>query len=129
MFVTIEAAQPDAAWQTIDLFHPKLAVVIDCVEIAISDVTDRILSGVNAYSGAVAQDWKHAVSAYGYAIGFVELDAVFTQALLRKPQPSAVINLNTKAANARSKLHFLQKGDRDLVVIDWRLLVPGTDSL
>ncbi|MNP38162.1 hypothetical protein D3C76_1316560 [compost metagenome] len=86
MFIAVEAAQAYAGRQAIQLFHPQLTIVIDGVQVAIDDIADATLAGVDAHRGAIAQHRQHAVATHGDAFGLVELHAVVTQAALAEAQ-------------------------------------------
>lgn len=55
VFVAIEAAQADTRGQPINLLHAQLAIVVDGVEIAIDDVTDRALAGIDTDRRPISQ--------------------------------------------------------------------------
>src|SRR5476651_580982 len=76
VFIAVEAAQANPRRQTIELFHPQLAVVINGIQVAINDVTNPALAGVNAYRCAITQHRQHTVAAHRDALGLVELHTV-----------------------------------------------------
>ncbi|MNH20764.1 hypothetical protein D3C79_805510 [compost metagenome] len=86
MFVTVEAAQANAGRQAIELLHPQLAIVVDRVEVAIDDVANTTLTGIDPHRGAITQHRQHTVAAHRDALGLVELHAVVAQAALAETQ-------------------------------------------
>ena len=89
MLVAIEAAQTNAGRQAVELLHAQLAVVIDCIEVAINDVADPTFARVHADGCAVTQHRQHAVAAYRHAFGLIELHTVMAQAALAETQARA----------------------------------------
>ena len=89
MFIAIETAQANAGGQAIELLHPQLTVVVDRIKVAIDDVANPALAGIDTNRGTVTQDRQHAVAAHGDAFGLVELHPVVAQAALAKAQARA----------------------------------------
>ena len=90
MFIAIEAAQAYAGRQAIKLFHPQLAVVVNRVKVAIDDIADPALAGINADGGAITQYRQHTVAAHRHAFGLIELHTVMAQAALAEAQAGAL---------------------------------------
>jgi len=63
----------DPGGQSIKLFHPQLAVVIDRIKVAINDVANPALAGIDPDRGPVAQHRQHAVTTHGHAFCLVPL--------------------------------------------------------
>ncbi|MNG03355.1 hypothetical protein D3C84_864330 [compost metagenome] len=90
MFIAIEAAQANPRGQAIKLFNPQLAVVVDRIKVAIDDIADPALAGIDPYGGAVTQYRQHAVTTHRHAFGLVELHTVMAQAALAEAQARAL---------------------------------------
>ncbi|MNJ29439.1 hypothetical protein D3C77_240060 [compost metagenome] len=86
MLVAVEAAQANAGRQAIELLHPQLAVVVDGIQIAVDDIADAALAGIDADRGAITQYRQHAVAAHRHALGLIELHTIVTQAALAETQ-------------------------------------------
>ena len=126
VFIAIETAQANSGRQAIKLFHPQLTVVVDGVEVAINDVANPALAGVNPNRGTVAQYRQHAVTTHGHAFGLVELHTVMAQAALAKAQAGAFALFDDESSRSRRQFNLAKKGDRHLVVIDRGIVVPQT---
>ncbi|MCY1250265.1 hypothetical protein D9M72_638840 [compost metagenome] len=90
MLFAVKATQANPCRQPIQLFHSQLAVMIDGIEVAIDDIANPTLAGVDAHRGTVAQHRQHAVAAHRHAFGLVELHAVMPQAALAEAQAGAL---------------------------------------
>ncbi|MNN42660.1 hypothetical protein D3C81_1568560 [compost metagenome] len=100
--------------------------MIDCIKVAVNDIANAALAGIDPDRGAVAQHRQHAVAPHCHAFGLVELHAVMAQAPLAEAQARALALLDNESSRSRSQFNLAKKGDRHLVVIDRGIVVPQT---
>ena len=114
MLVSIETTEADTTWLPEDLFDPQMTIVVDRIQVAIGNFSNRGPSRIHSHRGAVSKDWQHAVTANSDAFSSIKLDAVCAQILLVETQARAIINFDTKAARARRKLYLAKERDLHL---------------
>ncbi|CNK68255.1 Uncharacterised protein [Mycobacterium tuberculosis] len=98
MLVAIETAQANPGRQAIELFHPQLAVVIDCVQVAIDDIANAALAGIHPNRRAITQYRQHTIATYGHTLGLVKLHTVMPQAALAESQAGLLAFLDDESS-------------------------------
>ena len=124
MFVAVEAAQANPGRQAIQLFHPKLSVVIDCIKVAVNDIANPALAGIDPDRRSVTQYRQHAVAPHCHALSLIELNAVMAQATFAEAQARALAFFDDESSRSCGQFNLAKKGDRHLVVIDRGIVVP-----
>lgn len=98
MLIAVEAAQANPGGQAIQLLHSQLAIMVDRIQVAIDDIADGTLAGIDPDRCTIAQHRQHTVAPHRDAFGLIELHAVVPQAALAEAQAGALALLDDESS-------------------------------